>query len=208
MLCCSGRDFGGCRIPPKSWCKPATEGADPGHPTLAQVAEAKHQDVAERLRAIMDLERMIAAGDPEDHDLKVLFLASAACGWEEILQLLLERGCSPNVMSTNLAFAIMPQRNRDYRTPHYRHPTALALAAYRGHLGIVKLLLRRQAWLIEQPSDGDDPDPLALAIEAGHSHLVSAFLDSGANPDYRLQRGPRAISTAVRWPEVPKLLLD
>lgn len=57
---------------------------------LALAAEAGHQAVAEKLRAAIDLNSIIAAGDPSDYpnnyEHQVLLLVSTACGWEEPLR--------------------------------------------------------------------------------------------------------------------------
>jgi hypothetical protein len=52
-------------------------------------SEARSDDRNLSAVNFMDLESMIAAGDPNDHDHIVLLLASAACGWEEPVRLCL-----------------------------------------------------------------------------------------------------------------------
>jgi hypothetical protein len=89
---------------------------------------------------------MIAAGDPNDEEHQILFLVSAACGWEEPLKFLLKRGCLPKVeLSAPILESVKHKDPEQY--PFSERPTALALAAQGGHLPVVDLLLQKGTWV-------------------------------------------------------------
>ena len=61
---------------------------------LARATEGEHHAVIEILQMFMDIEAVIAFGEPDDLDQRQLFLVSAACGWADLTEKLLEQGCS------------------------------------------------------------------------------------------------------------------
>ena len=71
---------------------------------LAHAAEGGRYAAVETLVKTMDFENIVRNGRPDDNDRKMLLLVSAACGWEAVLQQLLERGCSPESVSVKGAF--------------------------------------------------------------------------------------------------------
>ncbi|OKO89628.1 Ankyrin-1 [Penicillium subrubescens] len=174
---------------------------------LDRAAEDGHQAVAEKFRAAMDLESLIAAGNSGDFDQWVLFLPCAACGWEDLLRLLLKRGCGANVASSTIAFALLLQEDPEQDT-HYAKPSALCLAAQRGHLPVVELLLQHNIGQSEKRKGSRWGRNLALEISAGHIRVVRALLDHEANPNYRRPYSSPIIFSASRPPEILQLLLD
>jgi len=64
-----------------------------------------------------------------------------------------------------------------------RGRTALSLAAGRGHLEIVRLLLASGAWIDPHEDYDCYETPLIAAAENGHLPVVKALVAAGANPE-------------------------
>lgn len=180
---------------------------------LAMAAQNGHHAVVERLRRSMDLEGIIAYREPSDDDHKELFLVSAACGWEELIGQLLERGYSPNIVLPESYFFIKERNPRGQYPLDLGHASPLALAAHRGHLGVVKQLLHYNADLYEEPAEKRVANPLFLAIDGAHKSIVNTLLDHGADPNhridgYRIDNSETVLFKAVRTPETFQLLLN
>ena len=65
--------------------------------------------------------------------------------------------------------------------------TALMLAAKRGHLQIVNLLIRNGVYL--DATDSQRWTALCFSIDADHGHVARALLEAGADPDIATQEG-------------------
>ena len=65
--------------------------------------------------------------------------------------------------------------------------TALMLAAKRGHLEIVNLLIQNGVYL--DAMDSQRWTALCFAIDADHGHVARALLEAGADPDIATQEG-------------------
>ena len=65
--------------------------------------------------------------------------------------------------------------------------TALMLAAKRGHLEIVKLLIQNGVYL--DAMDSQRWTALCFSIDADHGHVARALLEAGADPDIATQEG-------------------
>lgn len=174
---------------------------------LAGAAEAGNQAVAEKLRSIMALKSPIAAGDPDNFDHTVLFLTCAACGWEDLLRILLKRGCRPNMVSPTMVFEVLRHEDPGQDT-RYENPSALYLAAQRGHLAVVESLLQNNVGRPGKLKATGLSSALALAILAGNIRVVRTLLGYGANPDYQRKYCNAFICSALRIPEILELLLD
>ena len=72
--------------------------------------------------------------------------------------------------------------------------TALMLAAKRGHLEIVKLLISKGVVL--DAMDSQRWTALCFAVDANHGHVVRALLEAGADPDIATQEGTVAADLA------------
>lgn len=184
---------------------------------LAMAANKEHYDVAEVLRSATGIQDIIASGDPSDSNHKMLLMVGAACGWDDLVQQLLEQGCSPDVVSPRReTFCFIRDDNPDIRPTENgviidwlrRYPSALALAAYRGRLSTVKILLHHGVKIHGKSGREQKPSPLYLAILATHRNVVEALLSYGANPDWQDPNGHPVLFRAVRSPEVFELLLD
>lgn len=183
---------------------------------LAKAAEGEDYAVADILRNAMDLSDIISSGDPNDGDHKMLLLVSAACGWDDLVRQLLEHGTQPGAFFSDIdSFRSIRDQNPDILDSQNRpsptllfHPSALALAAHRGHLRVVETLLRYGANFHETPGPAQKPSPLYLAISATHRHVVEALLNHGAGPNWKDINGHPVLFRAVRSPEIFQLLLD
>lgn len=65
-------------------------------------------------------------------------------------------------------------------TCNSRGETPLYVAAYRGHLGLVKMLVERYGAQVDS-HDRDGDTPLAVACYAGRRHVARYLLEKGAN---------------------------
>ena len=112
-------------------------------------------------------------GDPRHvyhDDVPVLALAAWA-GAPEVVSRLLDAGAHINTTCTD--YRCYPFSDDDVA---FDEKTALAVAARRGHLPVVELLLARGA----RP---DLQHPLTFAAEEGHPAVVRALLEAGASPN-------------------------
>lgn len=84
---------------------------------------------------------------------------------------------------------------------------ALMLAAYQGHVEIVKILLSKSADVNAKNDKGETP--LMMAAAEGHKEVVASLLEAKANPDAVDSNEMSAIEKAARWgrSECLKLLL-
>ncbi|KAJ5903359.1 hypothetical protein N7504_005742 [Penicillium tannophilum] len=176
---------------------------------LARAAQHGHQPTAERLLESADWKSVVNCREPGDDDSKLLFLASAACGWGEIVRRLLERGCLPDTVPPENVYWSLEDKAPNVESPRsLMNPSALALAAQRGHLGILEQLLHYKSDLSQEYSGDKDPNPLVLAVSEGHKDVATMLLDHGANPNYQSSYGGPVLFRAVRTPKMFQLLLD
>jgi len=143
------------------------------------------------------VELLLAAGRVDVH-LKVyhprLLFWAVDNGHETITRLLFERGFDIN------------SRRQGW--------TPLLSAAVRGHTGVVKVLLERDAdvdaALTTEAEDKNNKTSLMLGAIAGHLEIVSLLLANGAQTDVKDMRGNTALlyAAAAGRLEVVKVLLD
>ncbi|HYD17420.1 MAG TPA: ankyrin repeat domain-containing protein [Patescibacteria group bacterium] len=115
-----------------------------------------------------------------------LFLASVQSGNTEIVAQIL--GSHPE--SANWAMPPFPFR------PFEESMTALMMAAERGHIDIVRLLLKAGAERDAQESKGFSA--LMLAAQGGHKNVVDAMLEHSANTALRNKDGDTAATLAAK----------
>ncbi len=105
-------------------------------------------------------------------------MAAAGEGHTEVVQILLEAGADAN------------------KALFGYHNTALYYAAQKGHAETVKLLLQKRA----NPNGGEGAmwgkAPLIAAIENGHTEVVRALLEAGADSGVRKWMGGTALEIA------------
>lgn len=173
-------------------------------------ADANKPAVCEFLRGHLDTASIIAKGKPGSPRIVKLFATAAMCGWTNILQQLLDLGCSPDMTF-----------ERDFNWGQRFGWTALVVAAMRGHLGIVEQLLAHNA----DPNlpaihSGLGPDwgdtgratrdvPIVVAATQGYIHIVKKLLEHGANPNPKTTTQKKRFAyDDVKSPEIMSLLLD
>ena len=113
--------------------------------------------------------------DPNVHSNKrftALILASE-CGYQQIVELLLEKQVDPNVQSSENGV------------------TPLILASSNGHYQVVELLLKNGADLNIQAEDGSTA--LIHASIQGHYQVVELLLKNGADPNIQIIEGYTAL---------------
>jgi len=86
--------------------------------------------------------------------------------------------------------------------------TALMIAAWRGDLEAVRLLLPRRRGAIDIESGYDFMTPLMYAAVRGHSDVVRQLLESGADVNHANRLGQTALLIAVRSKYMMPLLLQ
>lgn len=177
---------------------------------LIEAAQREYYAVVDTLRNAMDLPAFIAHGEPDDDIHRELLLVSAACGWEDIIKELLDRGCSsdcPDPKNREWAMERKLQGSSYLSTRGY--PLPLTLAAHRGHYGAFKLLLNHTIESDKSLLYRREPYPLLAAIDGSQKRIVSILLDHGVDPNHQIppQNTP-VFFEAVQVPEILELLLD
>jgi ankyrin repeat protein len=144
---------------------------------------------------------------------------SAANGYEDIVQLLLDKGADIEAKvlgRTSLSWAVgkghlnvvklLADKGADTEA-EYQGRTSLSWAAGEGHLDIVKLLLNKGA----EVEAANEPGwtPLSWAAGEGHLDIVKLLLDKGADIEAKVQ-GRTSLSWAAGEGhlDIVKLLLD
>merc|ERR1712117_967180 len=84
--------------------------------------------------------------------------------------------------------------------------TPLCIAARKGHIGIVQLLLNIGA-------DPNQSEPLREAVRMGHKEIVVLLLSNGANPNPNMEHvyhvyGPLTIALQLEERDLAQILLD
>lgn len=181
-------------------------------PPLGRAAQKKDLQMAEKIRKHMSFAKLITSGEPDDDNHRQLLMICVACGWQDIVEALLQRGCSsdfPRPRSQVWIFReTLPNGKRDML--HTFDVSPLALAAYHGHRGIVDLLLNHNdnPAILEKLLNEREPNPLFAAIEGSHFSIAQALLDHGANPNSLNEQSVPVCSHALRAPKMLQLLLD
>lgn len=178
---------------------------------LIEAAQREYYAVVDILRISMDLPAFIAYGEPDDDTHRELLLVSAACGWDDMIKELLDRGCSSECLLDATAREWgMERRLRGPRHLSIRgYPLPLALAAHRGHYAAFEVLLKHTIESDKSLLHGRQPTPLLSAIDGSHKQLVSMLLDHGADPNHRIPpHNAPVFFEAVQVPEILELLLD
>lgn len=104
---------------------------------------------------------------------------AAASGFEDMVQMLLNRGANVQV------------QNED-------NGTALQIAATNGYSDIVKLLLDHTGGRdVLEIQNSSGCTPLLATCEAGHAEVVKILLDAGADPSARSSRGASCLDMAA-----------
>jgi len=159
-----------------------------GYPleSLIQATKYEYHLIIESLRLSMDLSALVAQSEIDDECQRHLLLISAACGWNNLVEDLLQRGCSTDFLHTNRFLWSIKEKSPLPRCLYRQQfPSSLALAAHRGHYDTVQLLLnyiteeRLQLLLNER-----DPTPLLLAIDGCHESIIDILLDKNTDPNH------------------------
>ncbi|KAL2680328.1 hypothetical protein Neosp_007925 [[Neocosmospora] mangrovei] len=128
-------------------------------------------------------------GAKEKHDGLTPLLWAARHGYENVAQLVLEKGADPEAKDGN-----------SYQTP-------LEIASHYGHVAVVELLLNKGADITVADTFGSTP--LATASRYGDEAIVKLLLDKGADVTVRDSSGwtPLAIASRYGHKAIVKLLL-
>ncbi|KAJ5192153.1 hypothetical protein N7449_008295 [Penicillium cf. viridicatum] len=177
---------------------------------LVEATQREYHAVADKLRKSIDLLAFIAHGEPDDDTHRELLLVSAACGWEDLIKELLDRGCSSDCLDKE---AWEWRMERRLRGPRYLsiegYPLPLSLAAHQGHYGAFELLLNHAIESDKSLLYRRQPTPLLSAIDGAQKRIVSMLLDHGADPNRRIPpHNTPVLFEAVQVPEILELLLD
>ena len=100
-------------------------------------------------------------------------------GNQGMVSMLLSEGVDPNVADV-----------------HGR--TALTLAAGRGHVGIVDLVMAGGAWADPHEDYDTYETPLMAAVTGGHLEIVKKLVGAGANPSFCVGVGQRTAEAYAR----------
>ncbi|KAJ5466680.1 hypothetical protein N7539_009409 [Penicillium diatomitis] len=173
---------------------------------LVEMAFMKHFATAETLKTAVNLQRILAAGDPNDIEPGPLLMVAAACGWKDYVQLLLGRGVPPEIPDS---FGWWTPVNWRKLSENRVGSSALAVAAGNGRLDIVKLLIAEYPEIVRSSPDDTSVTGLMWAVTDGYADIVKLLLDAGADPNTKgcLYEGPVVLSS-VKWPEIMGMLLD
>ena len=163
-------------------------GADTSDLTVAllMATETNHYQIVEQL-----LDAGVDVNAKNEDNLGVFPLyQSASRGSNRMLELLLDRGA--NIERTNTVGS-----------------TALMIAVQLGHIGAVKLLLRRGA-NVNHVKKKDLSTPLDMATSFGHPTIAKILIDAGANLDHAEEDGwtPLFISVTRGYARCAQLLID
>jgi ankyrin repeat protein len=174
---------------------------------LLAAADKDHRALSDLLRSHLDTQSLIVNTGSKSPLIKKLFSIAAMCGWEDLMQLLLELGCSPDM--------ILERKSPGIENYGW---TALAIASKRGHLDLVELLLKYKAdvnlaAIHSSPglpfSSGSRDFPIVLAATHDHIQIVEKLLQHGVNPNPGMNRKRMSFAyNNVRSPEIMHLLLD
>lgn len=177
---------------------------------LIEAAQREYHAIVDQLRRSMDVLGFITHGEPDDDTHRQLLLVSAACGWEDLIKELLERGCSSDFPTSEGREWGMEGKLRGSRYLSIRgYPLPLALAAHRGHHGAFELLLNHAIESDKSLLNGGEPTPLLAAIDSSQKWMVNMLLDHGANPNHRVPpNNVPVFFEAVQTPEILEVLLD
>ncbi|KAF7716346.1 Uncharacterized protein PECH_000129 [Penicillium ucsense] len=173
---------------------------------LVEMAFMKHFATVETLKTAVNLQRILAAGDPNDIEPGPLLMVAAACGWKDYVQLLLGKGVPPEVPDSLGWWTPVNWRKL---SENRVGSSALAVAAGNGRLDIVKLLITEYPEIIRSSPDDTSVTGLMWAVTDGYADIVKLLLDAGADPNTKgyLSEGPVVLSS-VKWPEIMGMLLD
>ncbi|KAF8336030.1 ankyrin repeat-containing domain protein [Amanita rubescens] len=148
--------------------------------------------------------------------------AASLGGYNEIVELLLDRGADVNAQGGIYGYALQAASERGRNEiakllldkgayvnaagGHYKH--ALQAASQGGHNEIVKLLLNRGAYV--NAKGGHYGDALQAASQGGHHEIVKLLLDKGAYVNVQGGHYGNALQAASQGghDEIVKLLLD
>ncbi|KAJ5760316.1 hypothetical protein N7520_007472 [Penicillium odoratum] len=141
---------------------------------------------------------------PDSRRLTDLISTASELGYEDITEILLNAGGTPEPTSLSLAIrggyeGIVKLFLEAGADPE---PKLLSIAIQSGHEATVKLLL--DAGADPQLAAGDELPPLQNAGSGGHEAIVKLLLEAGANPE------PRSLSLAMQRGHegIVKLLLE
>jgi len=134
-------------------------------------------------------------------DVQKLVKASSEGNTEEIMQLLdLQIYRSTDLLDINGAAEL------DYDCYLLNPTTPLIIAAHKGRVNVVKLLLDSGA--DPNITDEDGAPPLHYAALEGHNNVIHMLLDRGADPNIKNEYGSTPLHYAAHNVGIVQLLLD
>ncbi|CAI7614540.1 unnamed protein product [Penicillium pancosmium] len=178
---------------------------------LIMAVQYQHSLVIEKLRLSMDLEAFLRHGEADDDHHRQLLMISAACGWNNLVEKLLQRGCSTDFRHPKRLLWLVKDDLPGLRSCNYmQYPSPLALAAHRGHHDTVQLLLNHEteASVIESLLNEREPTPLLLAIGGSHKRIINMLLDKGADPNHLTAGLIPVFFRAIDTPEILEVLFN
>lgn len=178
---------------------------------LIWAVKKEHYLILQSLRLSMDVDAFIVNSEADDEHQRHLLLISAACGWNRLIDKLLQCGCSTDFHHTKRLLWSVKEKSSGLRHLNsVQYPSPLALAAHRGHLDTVKFLLNHKTnpQTVEHLLNEREPTPLLLAIDGYHKPIVNMLLDNGANPNHLTDGRIPVFFKAVDAPEILELLFD
>ena len=148
-------------------------GASPDGDILRFAIEKKNPKIIEALLLNLPSEVVL-----EDKQIKDLFRNAAYNGYNNIVNILLNQGISPDLAVEG------------------RGCTPLWCAACNGHIDTVRILLEASASLDLKITTGETP--LFMATQHGHTDVIEILLDSGASPNICADDGASPLLMAAQ----------
>lgn len=185
-----------------------------------KATKAGHFAVAEEVRKSMNLNDLVRFPNSSELPMQTMLLISAACGWCDVMNKILECGHQNQLSFTHHNVDQAPRwRLNDHKlrkgssllfpNQFTRDAFPLDLAAYYGRHDAVEILIRHKAD-VDPPPPGI-ASPLLFAIRGGHEKTVNVLLSHGASPHLITDHeGETPFVTAFESdsPEIVRLMIE